>query len=147
MSGNGAQPVDGKYYDGEGRERGPNGIPIANPTPGGISPVPETPGGRVGAIKGTRRVSPFMPGYDRAIAEQLGMGLGGAPNDYLAAFNQIFSPMNIPTYGGPNTEGGGGISDVPERPGDKNNRKNPVGNGGGGSRVPSVGGGRRPADR
>ena len=42
-------------------------------------------------------VQPFMPGMDQALAQQLSAGFGGAPADFLAAFQQSYAPMQVPT--------------------------------------------------
>lgn len=42
------------------------------------------------------QVQPFMPGFDNALAQQLAMGFGGAPNDFLKQFAQTYAPMQVP---------------------------------------------------
>lgn len=43
-------------------------------------------------------VQPFMPGYENALAHQLAAGFGGAPQNYLNAFDQSYAPMQVPDY-------------------------------------------------
>ncbi len=42
-------------------------------------------------------VSPFMPGMDIALAQQLAAGYGGNPQDFMAAFAQTYAPMQVPS--------------------------------------------------
>ena len=39
---------------------------------------------------------PFMPGFDNMLAQQLSQGFGGMPQDFLRAFSQTYSPMQMP---------------------------------------------------
>jgi len=64
------------------------------------NPVTPVPAPNIGGATGTKTMQPFMPGFDQHIANQMGQGFGGKPEEYLAAFQKIFSPMTIPTYGG-----------------------------------------------
>ena len=64
------------------------------------NPVTPVPAPNIGGATGTKTMQPFMPGFDQQIANQMGQGFGGKPEEYLAAFQKIFSPMTIPTYGG-----------------------------------------------
>jgi len=84
---------------GQDVQYGPDGRPISN-TP---TPTPATT--NFGGMTGSTTMQPFMPGFDQAIADQMGQGFGGKPADYMAAFQKIFSPMTVPVYGGPNADG------------------------------------------
>ncbi len=44
----------------------------------------------------TQTVQPFMPEMDIALAQQLAAGFGGNPADFMAAFQQTYSPMQVP---------------------------------------------------
>ena len=49
-----------------------------------------------GAPQPGTTVQPFMPGNDIALAQQLAMGYGGNPADFMAAFQQTYAPMQVP---------------------------------------------------
>ena len=44
----------------------------------------------------TSTVQPFMPRMDQMLAQQLAMGFGGTPQDFLTAFAQTYAPMQVP---------------------------------------------------
>lgn len=71
-----------------------NGNKVGDPA----TPAPATPAPGIAGATGTTTMQPFMPGFDQAIANQMGQGFGGKPDDYLAAFKQIFQPMTVPTW-------------------------------------------------
>ncbi len=67
----------------------------------------------------TQTVQPFMPGNDNALAAQLAAGFGGLPADFMAAFQQTYAPMQVPTGATyqptPATGGGGTPTPAPSR--------------------------------
>lgn len=50
----------------------------------------------IASLNPTSTVQPFMPGMDQTIANQLAAGFGGNPQDFLSAFSQVYSPMQVP---------------------------------------------------
>lgn len=50
----------------------------------------------IASLNPTSTVQPFMPGMDQSLAQQLAAGFGGNPQDFLSAFSQVYSPMQVP---------------------------------------------------
>ena len=75
-------------------------------------------------------VQPFTPGMDVALAQQLAMGYGGNPQDFMAAFQQTYAPMQVPSNA---------TYQVPPKPG--KTPKAPRSTPNPGTSVPSTGGG------
>lgn len=57
-----------------------------------------TGSGAAAANRPMTTISPFMPGQDTMLAQQLGAGFGQSPEAMLASMNQYYRPMQVADY-------------------------------------------------
>jgi hypothetical protein len=68
---------------------------------------------RQGNGRGQGLLSPFMPGDQQALAEQMAMGFGGDPQKIRGMLSQIYSPMRFGFKPGQGDGGFGGNRVLP----------------------------------
>lgn len=50
-------------------------------------------------LRADRKVQPFAPGQQQALAQQMAWGFGGNPAQWIARMDKIYSPYTLPGGG------------------------------------------------